>query len=245
MVIATLLSKNHTLFGGETMIDWFLTYPIPLLQGLLLTLELTALGLLFGLAVAVLFASILQSHWRFLHYPIHAFTFFIRGTPLLVQIFLIYFGLSQFAWIREQDWLWIWLQEPFICAVLALGLNSAAYTTVLLQGTFKTVPVGEIEAAKALGLSSLQILRRIILPRATITAWSAYSNEVVLILKSTALVSTITLLDLMGAIRQITAETYEMGTGLLIAGLVYGSLTAITVYLFRSVEKRFPPIHRR
>ena len=128
---------------------------------------------------------------------------------------------------------------------MALGLNSAAYTTVLLQGTFKTVPVGEIEAAKALGLSSLQILRRIILPRATITAWSAYSNEVVLILKSTALVSTITLLDLMGAIRQITAETYEMGTGLLIAGLVYGSLTAITVYLFRSVEKRFPPIHRR
>jgi len=223
------------------MIDWFLTYYPELLKGILTTLELLIGSLLVGFIVALMLASLHHTGKKYFTYPINTFVFFIRSTPLLVQLFLIYYGAAQFSLIRD-SFLWPFLKEPFICALIALGVNSAAYTTVVLKGAMRAVPKGEIEAAKALGFSPFAILRHIILPRTFILIWPSYTNEMVLILKATALASTITLLDMMGITRQLIAKTYDTLTGLLAVGLLYVILTTLIVGLCHLVGKRFKRI---
>lgn len=139
-----------------------------LLSGLPLTLQLVTLSLAIGFALSVPLALMRLSPSRFLSVPAYGYSFFFRGTPLLVQIFLIYYGLGQFAGIRG-SFLWPFLREPFWCAVLALTLNTAAYTSEIIRGGIQAVPHGQIEAAQASGMSRLLIFRRIVFPRRS--AW--------------------------------------------------------------------------
>src|SRR5262249_7460180 len=154
-------------------------------------------SLMLGLILALLMTLGLLSKRCYLVIPIKLYLFFLRGTPLLVQIFLIYYGSAQFDWLKASP-LWNIFQNPFLCAVLALAFNTSAYTTVLLKGAIDSVPENEVIACTALGMSKLLMFRRIILPRAIRIALPAYSNEVIMILKGTSLASTITILDLMG-----------------------------------------------
>lgn len=208
-----------------------------LLQGAALTLELVALSLLAGALLALPLALMRVSERRWLRVPAYAYIFVFRGTPLLVQIFLVYYGLGQFAGVRASA-LWPILREPYWCAIIAFALNTAAYTAEILRGAIQAVPVGEVEAAKAFGMSRALSLRRIILPRAFGIALPAYGNEVILMLKGSALASTITLLDLTGMARTIIARTYMPVEIFLAAGLIYLAVTFVFVQLFRLLERR-------
>lgn len=208
-----------------------------LLQGAALTLELVALSLLAGALLALPLALMRVSERRWLRVPAYAYIFVFRGTPLLVQIFLVYYGLGQFAGVRASA-LWPILREPYWCAIIAFALNTAAYTAEILRGAIQAVPVGEVEAAKAFGMSRALSLRRIILPRAFRIALPAYGNEVILMLKGSALASTITLLDLTGMARTIIARTYMPVEIFLAAGLIYLAVTFVFVQLFRLLERR-------
>jgi len=208
-----------------------------ILHGVALTLILLFCALFFGVILAVMFTLGNISQRKILTYPIKAYLFFIRGTPLLVQFFLIYYGTSQFSFLRE-SFLWPIFQKPFNCAVLALAINTSAYTTVLFTGAIKSINKGEIEACKALGMSWLLMLRRIVLPTAVHNALPAYSNEVVMVLKATSLASTITLLELMGVTQRIISQTYASIEFLLLAGLIYFIINAFIIFAFRYIENR-------
>ena len=157
---------------------------------------------------------------------------------MLVQIFLLYYGLAQFDAV-QMSVIGQLLQRPFICATIALALNSAAYTAVLIHGAIVSMPAGEVEAAKALGMHFWLRMKRIILPRALVRMLPAYSNEVIFILKGMSLVSIIILLDLMGVIRRIIAQTYQVMEGLIVAGIIYLMITGVVMSLFRRIERRF------
>lgn len=206
-------------------------------QGVLITALLMIFALFFGILLSLLLTLAAISERSFLRAPVTVFVFFMRGTPLLVQIFLIYFGSGQFDWIKNSP-LWWLLREPFNCAVIALALNTSAYTTVLLKGAIASVPENEVAACQALGMSRWQMLRRIILPRAFRIALPAYSNEVIMVLKGTSLASTITLLDLMGVTNQIIARTYATMEFLCVAGIVYLFLNVIIVSFFKLLERK-------
>jgi arginine transport system permease protein len=217
------------------MIETILTYFPTMLSGLVVTLELMICALIFGLLLALLFTMISATNRFYLKAPIDAFIFFIRGTPLLVQIFIIYYGSGEMDWLRE-TFLWDILKKPFGCATIALGLNTAAYTTALFLGAIRAVPQGEIEACKVLGLTHRQMLQRVILPRALRIALPAYSNEVIMILKSTSLASTITLLDLMGVTRHLVSLTYEVLPFFLVAGILYLIINGLIIAVFKYLE---------
>lgn len=206
-----------------------------LLNGVAITLVLMLFSLGIGLLLAIGMTLCKLSDMIILKKFIDAILFFIRGTPLLVQIFLIYYGIGQFAWLRD-SWLWIIFQSPMACAIFALSINSACYTSILLQGAIKSVPENEIAAAQALGMSKWLAIRRIMLPRAFRIMLPAYSNEVVMVLKSTSLASTITLLDIMGVTQQLIDQTYQTVTFYIIAGILYLLLNAILSGIFRILE---------
>ncbi len=208
-----------------------------LIEGAVLTLELVALGLLGGAALALPAGLLRVSPRWWLRAPAFAYIFFFRGTPLLVQIFLVYYGLGQFETVRDSV-LWPILREPYWCAIIAFALNTGAYTAEILRGAIQAVPVGEVEAATAFGMSRALSLRRIILPRAFRIALPAYGNEVILMLKGSALASTITLLDLTGMARTIIARTYMPVEIFLAAALIYLGMTFVFVQLYRLVERR-------
>ncbi len=197
-----------------------LAYLSQLLSGAVITVELMLSALTCGLFLALFFTTCAESDCSLLKGLIKGFVFIIRGTPLLVQIFIIYYGSGQFHWLHETI-LWVVLKKPFGCGVVALALNTSAYTYVLLRGAIHSVPMGEIEAAKALGLSRWQLYKRIVIPRAARIALPAYSNEVIMILKGTSLAGTITLMDVMGVTRQLISMTYEVIPLFLLAGIIY------------------------
>jgi len=209
-----------------------------MIAGLWVTVQLMLCSLAIGLLLAIIFTLCSASGRIYLKAPVDAIVFFIRGTPLLVQIFIIYYGSGQWAWLRS-TFLWDIFRHPFGCATLALAVNTAAYTTALLTGAIRAVPRGEIEACQVLGLSKRQMLWRVILPRAFRMALPAYSNEVIMILKSTSLASTITLLDLMGVTRQMIARTYDVLPFFILAGLFYLSLNALIIGVFKFLEKKY------
>ncbi len=210
-----------------------------LLQGLWLTVLLVISALLLGVLLAALMTAVLETCSTYLQWPVHAFIFFIRGTPSLVQFYLIYYGSGQFTWLHE-SFLWPIFKQPFGCALVALSINTAAYSTALLQGALQAVPKGAVEAARALGLSHGQTWRRIIFPSAFRIVLPAYSNEVILVLKGSSLASTIALLELTGVTKRIISQTYASMTFYLVAGALYLALNLIIVGVFRQVERRFP-----
>lgn len=208
-----------------------------LLEGAWLTLELVGLSGLFGILMAVPLALMRASTQPLLKGLAYGYIFFFRGTPLLVQIFLIYYGASQFDAVKD-SFLWPILKEPYWCAIIAFTMNTSAYSAELIRGAIQAIPHGEIEVADALGMNRLTKIRRIILPRALGIVLPAYSNEFLLMLKSSALASTITLLDITGMARTIIARTYTPLEIFFAAGMMYLIMSAVLIGLFRLMELR-------
>jgi len=236
--IVALSGWLETLAGDAEPWASYARYLPRILDGLWLTLELIVVSGLIGLALAVPIALARVARAPALWMPAYGYIFFFRGTPLLVQIFLVYYGLSQFEALRAAGWLWDEvLSQPYWCAIIAFSLNTAAYTAELLRGAMLAVPRGEIEAAQSLGLTRADQLRSVILPRAFGIILPAYGNEVILMLKGSALASTITLLDLMGATRSVIARTYMSMEFFLLAGVLYLLIAALFIGLFRILER--------
>ena len=206
------------------------------LSGLEVTLELLAVSTVIGLTLSVPLALGRLSPNRLLSVPANAHAYLFRGTPLLVQIFIIYYGLPQFDAVRSSVF-WPLLRDPLPCALIAFSLNMAAYTGEVVRGGILAVPSGEREAALAVGMGRALTLRRVVLPRAFRIALPALSNEVVLQLKATSLASTVTLIDLTGGGRRVAAKTYTT-EGLYVAGAVYVALTFVIARGFRLIEAR-------
>ncbi len=207
-------------------------------DGLLVTLKLLSISLLIGLLLAVPLALMRVSKQPLVNFPVWLYTYVIRGTPMLVQLFLIYYGLAQFDAVRESA-LWPWLSNASFCACLAFAINTSAYTAEILAGSLKATPHGEIEAAKAMGMSRLKMYRRILLPSALRRALPQYSNEVIMMLQTTSLASIVTLVDITGAARTVYSQYYLPFEAFITAGLFYLCLTFILVRLFKLAERRW------
>lgn len=208
-----------------------------LLAGVPLTLQLVALSLALGVIVAGFTAWARLSHNMFLRGLSWAYVFVFRGTPLLVQIFLIYYGLGQFEAVR-QSFLWPFLREAYWCAVLALALNTGAYTSEIFRSAVLAVPHGQLEAARACGMPGFLAFRRIIAPQALRQALPAYGNEIVLMVKASSLASTITLLEITGVARRLISQTYAVFEIFIVAGAIYLALNMLASQAVRYGEKR-------
>ncbi len=191
-------------------------------NGLLVTLELLAMSAGAGLAIACLVALCRLSGSRALAWPALAYANALRGTPLLVQIYLIYYGLAQFAAVRH-SLLWPILRHAWPCALLAFSLNMGAYASEVVRASILAVPPGERQAAASLGLTRAQTFRDIVAPRALRLGLPALVNEVLIQLKATSLASTVTVLDLTGVARRLSAASFTT-TPLLEAGVLYAVL---------------------
>lgn len=209
-----------------------------LLKGLWMTLTLTAtsvaIGFILGLGLAILRGSdsaVLSDLARY-------YSIAFRGTPLLVQFFLIYYGLGQVAFIHDTPALWWVVSEGSRCAVLALALNTAAYTSEILRGGLAAVPVGLVEAAKACGMSRVMRFRRIEFPLAIRQALPAYGNELVLMVKGTSLASTITVLEITGYAKRLMSQTFAIFEVFAIAGVLYLILNLVLIGVVRLFERR-------
>jgi arginine/ornithine transport system permease protein len=207
-------------------------------QGLVTTIELLLLSLFFGLLGALPLGVMRASSRRWLAWPVWAYTYVIRGTPMLVQLFLIYYGLAQFDVVRDSIF-WPWLSNAWFCAVLAFAINTCAYTTEMVAGAIKATPHGEVEAARSFGMSPAKLMRRIVLPSALRRCVPAYSNEVIMMLQGTSLASIVTLLDLTGAAREMNSRFYLPFEAFITAAVFYLALTFMLVALFRRAEARW------
>jgi octopine/nopaline transport system permease protein/arginine/ornithine transport system permease protein len=208
------------------------------LSGAWVTVELTALSVLIGLVCSLPVALARLSPNPLLSWPAYAYMFYFRGTPLLVQIFLIYYGSGQFVSELRSLGLWQFFREPYFCAVLTLTLNTAAYTAEILRGAIRAVPFGEVEAGRAFGMSRTLILRRVILPKAFRLALPAYTNEVIFLFQATSLVSIITIMDLTGVGRVIIAETFRTFEIWIFVGVCYLVMSYAILYAFKRLEHR-------
>ncbi len=202
------------------------------------TLQLLLISLVLGLAVAIPLALLRCMPSRRVSGPVWLYTYFFRGTPMLVQLFLIYYGLAQFEAVRASA-AWPYLSSAWFCACLTFALNTCAYTVEIIAGSIRALPHGEIEAAKALGMSRGVMLRRIVLPSALRRALPAYSNEAIFMLHGTSLASIVTITDLTGAARQVNSTYYLPFEAFITAALFYFVLTLALVGLFHKAEARW------
>lgn len=214
-----------------------------LLQGLQTSLSLTVCALLIGFTLAVVMTVIMAGRKGPLRWLTKGYLTLFTGTPLLIQIFLIYYGPGQFESLRNSV-LWPLLSEPWFCAMLALALNSAAYSTLLFYGAVKAIPAGQWQSCSALGMTRMQTLR-ILVPYALKRSLPAYSNEVVLIFKGTSLASTITIMDIMGYAQQLNAQTYDTLAVFGMAGVIYLVVNGLLTILMRQMEKRMLAFEQR
>jgi polar amino acid transport system permease protein len=207
-----------------------------LLEGAALTVELVAFAVIAGLILALPMGIARASrHWYVRALP-YGYIFFFRGTPLLVQLFLVYYGLAQFDAVRQGP-LWPYLRDAYWCTIITMTMHTAAYIAEILRGAIQAVPPGEIEAARALGMSRAQAMLYIILPRAARIGLPAYSNEVILMLKASALACTVTLLELTGMAKSLNAKTYEDIEFYFAAGMIYLAISFILVQGFKLLER--------
>jgi len=206
--------------------------------GMWMTLQLTALSLLIGFCIALPFGMIRAKSNVFGSKLINAYVYAFRGTPLLVQLYLIYYGLSQFDWVR-QSFAWVILRDAWWCALIAFSLNSGAYATEIIRGAVQSVPEGELEAAKSLGMSPFQVNRLVLVPSALRRALPQYGNEVVFMLHGSVVASVITVQDILGVGRTLNARYYLAYEGFLTAAALYMALAFVAVFTFRQLEKRY------
>lgn len=212
-------------------------------EGILTTLGLLFSSLAIGAVLALIFALLLTGPWRPLRWIVGAYTYVIRGTPLLIQVYLIYYGLGQLEWIQarwDDVWPWTHFKDPFFCALLAFSLNTAGYTAEMLAGAIRETHAGEIEAAQAFGMSRFNVMRRVVLPSALRRTLPAYSNEVVMMLQSTSLASAVpSMLDVTAAASRVYSDYYLPFEAYMAAAFIYMLATFSLVGVFRLAERHF------
>ena len=225
------------------MIDFgfFLDIIPQLLSGVPLTLQLAGTAILLGFVLALALALVLQGSNPLIVWPVRSFVALFRGTPLLVQIFLIYYGLGQFRPSLQAMGLWWLFREPYWCAIFALSLNTAAYASEILRGGLQAVPHQQVEAARASGMWGLLLYRRIIFPIALRQALPAYASEIILMVKATSLASVITMLEVTGLAAKLISQSYRAVEVFIVAGLIYLVLNFAITRLVAFVEWRLSP----
>ncbi|MCR9061297.1 MAG: ABC transporter permease [Rhodobacteraceae bacterium] len=217
--------------------DLLLSFVPQLVAGLPVTLSILVCSLAIGLVLGALLCWARMRRAPVIAQAADFYVLFFRGTPLLVQLFAIYYGLGQFEVVRD-SFAWPLLREAWFCAVLALGLNSAAFTSEIMRGGIIGVERGQIEAAEAYGFSRLQIARLVLGPQALRFALPSYSNETILMLKGTALASTISIMDLTGIARKLSALHFAPFESFIAAGGIYLVLAMVLTLSYSAIEKR-------
>jgi octopine/nopaline transport system permease protein len=209
-----------------------------LLSATVVTLKLLSLSLFFGLFIGLLFAILRLNKNPIINKFAYGYSYVFRGTPLLVQIFIIYFGLGQIEYFRS-TFLWVIFKEPYWCAIIAFALNTGAYTSEILRSAFETIKPGIIEAGKSLGISNKIIFYKIQIPVAIRQSLPAYGNEIILMMKGTSLASTVTLMDITGVAKHIVSTTYKPLEVFLLAGGIYLFMTFLIHNLIKYLEKKY------
>ena len=202
------------------------------------TLKLLSLSLLFGIFIGLLFAILRLNKNPLINKFAYGYSYVFRGTPLLVQIFLIYFGLGQIEYFRS-TFLWVVFKEPYWCAIIAFALNTGAYTSEILRSAFQTIKPGIVEAGKSLGVSSKIIFYKIQIPVAIRQSLPAYGNEIILMMKGTSLASTVTLMDLTGVAKYIISTTFKPIEVFIVAGSIYLFMTFLIHNIIKYLEKKY------
>ena len=209
-----------------------------LLSASIITLKLLSISLIIGMFIGLFFAILRIKNNIIFGKIAYVYSYIFRGTPLLVQIFIIYYGFGQVEFIRE-SFLWTILKEPYWCAVIAFALNTGAYTSEILRSAFQTIKPGYIEAGKSLGVANKIIFYKIQIPIAIRQSLPAYGNEIILMLKGTSLASTVTLMDLTGVAKYIISTTFKPIEVFVIAGSIYLFMTFIIHNLIKFLEKKY------
>ena len=209
-----------------------------LLNAAVVTLKLLSVSLIVGLFIGLLFAILRLNENIFINKFAYGYSYVFRGTPLLVQIFIIYFGLGQIESLRS-SFLWVILKEPYWCAIIAFALNTGAYTSEILRSAFQTIKPGIIEAGKSLGISNKIIFYKVQIPIAIRQSLPAYGNEIILMLKGTSLASTVTLMDLTGVAKYIISTTFKPIEVFIVAGGIYLFMTFIIHNVIKFLEKKY------
>ena len=209
-----------------------------LLSATVVTLKLLSLSLFFGLLIGLLFAILRLNKNLVINKFAYGYSYIFRGTPLLVQIFIIYFGLGQIEYFRS-TFLWVVFKEPYWCAIIAFALNTGAYTSEILRSAFQTIKPGIVEAAKSLGVPDKIILYKIQIPIAIRQSLPAYGNEIILMMKGTSLASTVTLMDLTGVAKYIISTTFKPIEVFIVAGGIYLFMTFCIHNLIKLLEKKY------
>ena len=209
-----------------------------LLSAAVITLKLLSLSLFFGMFIGLLFAILRLNKNPIINRFAYGYSYVFRGTPLLVQIFIIYFGLGQIEYFRT-TFLWVIFKEPYWCAIIAFALNTGAYTSEILRSAFQTIKPGIIEAGKSLGISNKIIFYKIQIPVAIRQSLPAYGNEIILMMKGTSLASTVTLMDITGVAKYIISTTFKPIEVFIVAGGIYLFMTFIIHNFIKYLEKKF------
>ena len=209
-----------------------------LLNAAVITLKLLSVSLIIGLFIGLFFAILRLNKNIFINRFAYGYSYIFRGTPLLVQIFIIYFGLGQIEYLRSTV-LWVILKEPYWCAIIAFALNTGAYTSEILRSAFQTIKPGIIEAGKSLGISNKVIFYKIQIPIAIRQSLPAYGNEIILMMKGTSLASTVTIMDLTGVAKYIISTTFKPIEVFIVAGGIYLFMTFIIHNLIKFLEKKY------
>ena len=209
-----------------------------ILNSALLTIELTIFSILLGLIIGFFFALMRISKIKLLSYISYYYSFVFRGTPLFVQIFIIYFGLAQLEFVRE-SFLWVVLKKPYWCAIIAFALNTGAYTSEIFRSGFEKIDKNLIEAANSLGLNKLKTFLTITLPIGIKRSIPAYGNEMILMLKGTSLASTVTLLDLTGTAKYIISTHFNPVEVFVFVGSIYLFFTFLIHTFVKYLERKF------
>ena len=209
-----------------------------LLSASLITLKLLSASLIVGLFIGLLFAILRLNKNIFINKFAYGYSYLFRGTPLLVQIFIIYYGLGNIEYLRT-TFLWVILKEPYWCAIIAFSLNTGAYTSEILRSAFQTIKPGIIEAGRSLGITSKIIFYKIQIPIAIRQSLPAYGNEIILMLKGTSLASTVTLMDLTGVAKYIISTTFKPIEIFIVAGGIYLFMTFVVHNVIKFLEKKY------
>ena len=209
-----------------------------LLSAAAITLKLLLVSLIIGLFIGLFFAILRINKNIFISKFAYGYSYVFRGTPLLVQIFIIYFGLGQIEYLRSTV-LWVILKEPYWCAIIAFALNTGAYTSEILRSAFQTIKPGMIEAGKSLGISNKVIFFKIQIPIAIRQSLPAYGNEIILMMKGTSLASTVTIMDLTGVAKYIISTTFKPIEVFIVAGGIYLLMTFIIHNVIKFLEKKY------
>ena len=219
-------------------IDLLLNSFPKLIVASIITLKLLSASLVIGLFIGLFFAILRVNNNLVLGKFAYGYSYIFRGTPLLVQIFIIYYGFGQVEFIRDSIF-WVILKEPYWCAIIAFALNTGAYTSEILRSAFQTINPGLIEAGKSLGINNKIIFYKIQIPIAIRQSLPAYGNEIILMLKGTSLASTITLMDLTGVAKYIISTTFKPIEVFVVAGSIYLFITFIIHNLIKFFEKKY------